>query len=48
MDLNSNATWNHKKIKLYKTNHLMFTNHPIATTHKMYSHVIRTIPIILC
>jgi len=46
MDLNSSARWNHKKkFKLYKTNHLMFTNHPIATTHRMYSHVKRTIPI---
>jgi len=32
-----------KKFRLYKTNHLMFTNHPIAITHKMYSHVIGTI-----
>jgi hypothetical protein len=29
MDLNSSATWNHKKIRLYKTNHLVFTNHPL-------------------
>jgi hypothetical protein len=42
----SSATWNHqKKIKFFKTNHLMFTNHPIATTHRMYSHVKGTIPI---
>ncbi len=34
-----------KKLRLYKTNHPMFTNHPIATTHRMYSHVIGTIPI---
>jgi hypothetical protein len=45
MDLNSNATWNHKKIiRIHKTNHPMFTNHPIAT-HRMYSHVTGTIPI---
>ncbi len=42
----SNATWNHKKkIKFFKTNHLMFTNHPNATTHRMYSHVKGTITI---
>jgi hypothetical protein len=46
MDLNSSATWNHKKkFRLYKTNHPMFTNHPIATTHRMYSYVKGTIPI---
>jgi hypothetical protein len=46
MDLNSSATWNHKKkCRFYKTNHPMFTNHPIATTHRMYSHVKGTIPI---
>ncbi len=34
-----------KTFKFYKSNHLMFTNHPIATTHRMYSHVKGTIVI---
>ncbi len=34
-----------KTFKFYKSNRLMFTNHPIATTHRMYSHVKRKIAI---
>jgi len=34
-----------KNFKLYKSNRPMFTNNPITTTHRMYSHVKGTIPI---
>ncbi len=45
MDLNSSATWNHKKIQALQNQSPCVYKSPIPTTHRMYSHVKGTISI---